>query len=315
MSTTPPPSPWLLTSSERLYRSLLQLYPRDFRRTYQREMLITFHSYVSDTLQAAGPGGLLRMWSLVLYDLLTTTFVEHYRSAIQAIRQLSGLEQESFMTNLLLHLDVGAQTDIGQKRLTNEDSMLSVLPSDPDIMQQRGALFIVADGLGGHAKGEEASKLITEEVNILYYANQGPDLNTTLLHAVEQANRILVEQNTSEGRTVEIMGTTCIAAVLHNETAYIANVGDSRAYLIHEGEIKQVTLDHSFVVEQIREGKITPEEAKTHPQRNVITRCMGVPEVAVDLFTEHISHGDTLVLCSDGITGNEPESPVHSWQG
>lgn len=297
------PNSWLLTISERLYSSLLLLYPKDFRSDYQQEMICTFRDYAHDTIQQAGKPGLLRMWSIVLSDLLITTCIENYRSCMQTIRMFIGLEKESIMVSPILHLDFGSQTDIGLKRANNEDTMISVLPADPQVMQQRGALFIVADGLGGQSKGEVASDMVVNEVKKLYYADLTNPIETALLNAVKQANTLLYDYQTGKDDTHESMGTTCIAAVLHNDSAYIANVGDSRAYIVHQDTIRQISLDHSWVAEQINAGKMTPEEALTHPQRNIITRCVGTkPEVEVDIFTEHVSDGDTLVLCTDGLS-------------
>jgi serine/threonine protein phosphatase PrpC len=293
------PNSWLLTVSERLYASLLHLYPQDFRRSYQQEMIYTFRDYAHDTIQRAGAPGLLRMWSIVFSDLLLTTCMENYRSCMQTIRMFMGLEKESIMVSPLLQLDFGSLTDIGLKRANNEDTMVSVLPTDPQVMQQRGALFIVADGMGGHSKGEVASDMIVNEVKKLYYADLTNDIETALLNAIKQANELLFA---SQGDTNESMGTTCIAAVLHHDNAYIANIGDSRAYIVHQASIKQISRDHSWVAEQVSAGKLTPEEALIHPQRNVITRCIGTKsEVEIDLFTEQVAHGDTLVLCTDGL--------------
>jgi len=305
------PDTWMLAISERLYRSLLLLYPKDFRRSYQQEMVLTFRDYAHDTIKQAGKTGLLRMWSIVLYDLLITTSMENYRSCMQAMKQFIGLEKESIMAYPLLHLDIGSLTDIGLKRSNNEDTMISVLPSDPQVMQQRGALFIVADGMGGHTKGEVASNLIVNEIKKLYYANREDDIETSLLNAIKQANAVLFGQQPSNEDSNTMMGTTCIAAVLHNETAYIANVGDSRAYIIHQGALRLVSQDHSWVQEQVRAGKLTQEEALTHPQRNVITRCMGThSEVEIDMFAESVSHGDTIVLCTDGLSGVVAENEI-----
>src|ERR1700753_145363 len=127
----------MLAVSERLYRSLLLLYPKDFRRSYQQEMVLTFRDYARNTIQEAGKPGLLRMWSNILYDLLITSCKENYHSCMQIIKKSIGLEKESIVAYPLLHLDIGSLTDIGLKRSNNEDTMVSILPSDPQVMQQR----------------------------------------------------------------------------------------------------------------------------------------------------------------------------------
>lgn len=202
-----------------------------------------------------------------------------------------------------LHLTVALRTDTGRKRSLNEDSMLSTVPEDPHVLRERGALFIVADGLGGHARGEVASNMIINEVNRLYYEDKSEDedIAQSLKRAITQANLELFKRAIQEGSD---MGTTCVACVIHGEHAYIANVGDSRAYLIRGGTAQQVTHDHSWVAEQVRFGLITEEQARVHPQRNVILRSLGIdPAVQIDLFTEPLQDGDTLLLCSDGLSG------------
>src|SRR5947209_19499762 len=100
------------------------------------------------------------------------------------------------------------------------------------------------------------------------------------------------------------MGTTCVAAVLRGSTAYVANVGDSRAYLVHKGQVRQVSQDHSWVEEQVRAGLLTQDQARSHAQRNVITRSLGTnAEVEIDIFAEPLDENDSLLLCSDGLSG------------
>src|SRR5260370_9137339 len=98
------------------------------------------------------------------------------------------------------------------------------------------------------------------------------------------------------------MGTTCVAAVLQGDTVYVANVGDSRAYFVRDGQIMQISQDHSIVAEEIRAGLITKDQARGHPQHNVLTRCLGNSEVEIDIFTEHVGEGDLFVLCTYGLS-------------
>ncbi len=175
-----------------------------------------------------------------------------------------------------LFYEVGLCTDTGRKRVNNEDNMISVLPEDPQVMAWKGALLIVADGLGGHDKGEVASEMVVNEVSKLYYEDdESNDAPSSLLKAIQQANASVYNGSIAGGMSERVMGTTCIVALLLGERAYIANVGDSRAYLVRVGKIRQVSLDHSWVAEQVRAGILTPEQARGHIQRNVITRCMG----------------------------------------
>jgi serine/threonine protein phosphatase PrpC len=133
-----------------------------------------------------------------------------------------------------LRLDVAQLTDVGRKRPHNEDNMAYVIPKDPQVMARKGALFIVADGMGGHAAGEVASEIAVDTVSYSYYQDDSEDVATSLLHAIKRANS-LIHQRAAENMLRSGMGTTCVAAVLRGNVAHIANVGDSRAYLMHVG--------------------------------------------------------------------------------
>ena len=209
------------------------------------------------------------------------------------------------MLDKLLHIEVALCTDTGRRRSINEDSMISVVPEDPDVFARKGALFVVADGLGGHEKGEVASQLAVEKVQTSYYEDEDEDIATSLVNAIHSANAAICQQSHDDDSFVFFgMGSTCIAAVIHGSIAYIANVGDSRAYLIRNGEAEQISQDHSWVAEQVRAGILTEEQARVHERRNVITRCLGSRgEIEVDLFTIDVQAGDALVLCSDGLCG------------
>lgn len=203
----------------------------------------------------------------------------------------------------LLRLDVAQLTDVGRKREHNEDNMAYVIPKDPMVMMHKGSLFIVADGMGGHAAGEVASEIAVDTVSNTYYQDDSDDVPATLLNSIRRANAA-IHQRAAENMLRSGMGTTCVAAVLRGGMAYVANVGDSRAYLIRKSRIRQVSQDHSWVAEQVRAGLLTEEQARTHAQRNVITRSLGTqPDVEIDLFREVLEDGDTLLLCSDGLSG------------
>lgn len=183
---------------------------------------------------------------------------------------------------------VGSRTDIGCVRDHNEDSLVVTPP-----------LFVVADGMGGHAAGEVASEIA---VNVI--AKEAPttiDANG-LAQAVEAANReVLLASHDGRGR--EGMGTTVTAAILEGERLLVAQVGDSRAYLFHNGKLQQITRDHSLMADLIEAGKITPEEARVHPQRSVITRALGSdPLMRPDIYEIDVATGDKLLLCSDGLS-------------
>ncbi len=219
-------------------------------------------------------------------------------------------ERSDGQTTDLLYVNVAQRTDVGRKRFHNEDSVAHIVPKDPAMLAKKGALFIVADGMGGHAAGEVASEIAVSTVCNMYYLDPGEEVAPALMRAVQGANAIIY-QRASENTSQQGMGTTCVAAVLQGATVYIANVGDSRAYLVRRGQVRQVSQDHSWVAEQVRAGLLTSEQASTHAMRNMITRSLGFyPVVNVDIFVEPVIEGDTLVLCSDGLSGMVSDSEI-----
>ncbi len=216
------------------------------------------------------------------------------------------------MANKQLRLDVAQLTDVGRRREHNEDNMAYVIPKDPEVMAKKGALFIVADGMGGHAAGEVASEIAVDTVSNVYYQDDSDDVATSLLHAIKRANT-LIHQRAAENMLRSGMGTTCVAAVLRGNMAYVANVGDSRAYLIRGNLINQISQDHSWVAEQVRAGLLTEDQARTHAQRNVITRSLGTQsDVEIDVFSEPLEEGDRLILCTDGLSGLVSEEEMRN---
>ncbi|WP_165044009.1 Stp1/IreP family PP2C-type Ser/Thr phosphatase [Adlercreutzia sp. ZJ138] len=183
----------------------------------------------------------------------------------------------------------GSRTDIGCVRDHNEDSLIVAPP-----------LYVVADGMGGHAAGEVASEIAVDVISRL--APEHPD-GEALAFAVEEANRAII-QAASEGQGRAGMGTTCTAAMMEGERLVIAQVGDSRAYLLHNGKLQQITRDHSLMADMIESGQITPEEARVHPRRSVITRALGSDaNMCADIYEINVKTGDRLLLCSDGLSG------------
>lgn len=183
----------------------------------------------------------------------------------------------------------GSRTEIGNVREHNEDS-LTVLPP----------LFAVADGMGGHEAGEIASEITINTLNDL--APQSADAEA-LARAVVAANLNVIKAP-SQGVGREGMGTTLTAAILEKERLVIAQVGDSRAYLLHNGSLQQLTRDHSLMADMIEAGQLTEAEARVHPNRSVITRAIGSdPHMQPDLYEFNVETGDRLLLCSDGICG------------
>jgi protein phosphatase len=202
-------------------------------------------------------------------------------------------------------VEVKAATDLGLKRAQNEDSHGEWIPEARGERQRRGTLLVVADGMGGSRAGEVASRLAVETVLRLYREAPGEDLLEDLHHAVEAANKVIHRESTARPE-LSGMGTTCTAVVLRGTDAYIAHVGDSRAYLIQDGHIRQLTRDHSLVAQLVREGQLTPDQAKVDPRRNVVTRSVGVGahvEIDADHAPGILRPGDTVLVCSDGLHG------------
>jgi PPM family protein phosphatase len=179
-------------------------------------------------------------------------------------------------------------TDTGRKRRHNEDAYVLHPP-----------LFAVADGMGGAQAGELASRLAAEAVQDEHEETAGVERVTSVIQA---ANRRVYERS-REDTAFSGMGTTLTVALVEDGTVTIGHVGDSRAYMIRDGALEQVTHDHSLVAELVRSGKLTQEEAEHHPQRSVITRALGTdPDVDVDTYSIEAQPGDLFMLCSDGLT-------------
>jgi len=202
-----------------------------------------------------------------------------------------------------MNLEVATLTDTGRARPHNEDNVDYHVPQDPRLMDTKGAIYLVADGMGGHQAGEVASREAIKLAIDQYYSDLTHDVGASLVRAYKAANRMIYDEAQSDPSKTG-MGTTLVAAVIIGSKVYVANVGDSRAYFIGQGRIAQITEDHSWVQEQIHAGLLTREQARTHPQRNVVTRALGSkPSVEVDLFEGQLAEGDALLLCSDGMSG------------
>ena len=189
------------------------------------------------------------------------------------------------------------RTDVGVVRSGNEDNYLML----PD----RG-LFIVADGMGGHAAGEVASemavRIIAKELGDSRPKGDA-GLAERMRVAIQRANAAIFERTLTE-HDKRGMGTTATAIVLHGPRYLIGQVGDSRAYVLRSGRLSQLTKDHSYVQEQVDAGYLTPAQARTHPYSNVITRCVGAnDDVSPDVYVGALHAGDTYLLASDGLTG------------
>ena len=205
-----------------------------------------------------------------------------------------------------VQVQVYSATDIGLRRANNEDRCVSFEGKDsPGVAD---AVMIVADGMGGQAHGEVASEMAVEGI-IRRLADHPKDKTLPTGGYVELLGQVFEEVNAeiyleSQGDTYRGMGTTATAAVVTGTRVHIAHLGDSRAYLLRDGELSQLTRDHSWVVEIVEAGNLTLEQARVHPNRNVITQAMGInAEPAVQTKTLDLRDGDLLLLCSDGLHG------------
>ena len=205
-------------------------------------------------------------------------------------------------------------THVGRQRQHNEDSFL---------VEDEAKLYLVADGMGGHAAGEIASRIAIDSISefILHtkeddgtwphaYDEQFRRTTNRLMAAVRMANTRVLEAMRKDAR-LRGMGTTVVACMADGATMSFAHVGDSRAYLIREKQLSRITNDHSWVFEQVQAGMLTEAEAEKHPLRNVITRALGgALQVNPDASEIEIRSGDLYLLCSDGLTGMVPEEEI-----
>lgn len=190
-----------------------------------------------------------------------------------------------------------SKVDVGRTREVNQDF---VYVSDKPIGNLPN-LLVVADGMGGHRAGDFASRFVVESLkeDIARSTEDGPE--ATIRKAIESANHRLIEVAKQDVR-LEGMGTTLVVATIIEHTLYFANIGDSRLYLLNES-IKQLSKDHSFVQEMVRLGGINAEEAKHHPDKNIITRAVGAKKnVEIDFFEFRIRKGDIILMCTDGLS-------------
>lgn len=198
-----------------------------------------------------------------------------------------------------MKLTYAAKTDVGMIRSGNEDNFAV------EANATRG-IFIVADGMGGHAAGEVASEMavqiVIREVKDVHSVTDG-SATKTLGEALKHANRAIHDRTITEVDK-QGMGTTASVLLLADARYLIGQVGDSRVYLLRDGALKQLTKDHSYVQEQVDLGNLTPEQARYHPYSNVITRCVGAsPEVEPDMYAGEAKTGDVFLVASDGLTG------------
>lgn len=196
-------------------------------------------------------------------------------------------------------------SDIGRRRSRNEDSV--------GVFENRAgtAFLILADGLGGYQGGEVASGMAVDHLGYLFSQtdiDSEDEAREWLEGRIADENSVIIARS-RQYSDLEGMGTTIVCAIVLSSVCLIAHLGDSRAYLLHDGELRQVTEDHSLVNELVRRGEISEDEARHHPQKNIVTRTLGISEnVTLDFDRLELGKGDRLMLCSDGLTNmvNDP---------
>src|SRR5438067_12935927 len=203
------------------------------------------------------------------------------------------------------------KTDVGKVRAENQDFGMLTTSQEEARSQAGGRLLIVADGMGGHRGGATASRLAAETVKRQYLDSETGDPAAALREALTRANA-RIHSEAQSNADLRGMGTTTSALVLRDDRAWFAHVGDSRIYRVRDGEIEQLTEDHSLVASMVREGLLTTKEAENHPRRNVLQRSMGVAEeVEIDVRGPFdLQVGDVFILCSDGLHGVVKEDEI-----
>jgi len=209
-------------------------------------------------------------------------------------------------------IEVSSQSDIGCLRQSNEDCFGYWEPEDDGQFLCKGRLAVVADGMGGYEGGQEASRLAVETLVAVYRDFGGDDPQQALVKALQAAHE-QIRQYSFAHPELWGMGTTCTAAAIVHDALYYAHVGDTRLYLIRGGQITRITRDHSYVGRLVEAGMISPEEAETHPQRNILTAALGTnADFIMDSRgqPEPLRPEDVLLICSDGLWGQVRDAEI-----
>jgi protein phosphatase len=211
---------------------------------------------------------------------------------------------------LRLTLTLAAKTDLGRVREHNEDKFDFHMPTETAVLAARGAVFMVCDGMGGHAAGQIASEIAAKTFLDVYYRHPADDPAQAAYAGVAGANRLVLDV-ARMAPTRSGMGTTLTALALVQDRAIVAHVGDSRLYRLREGALDRLTDDHTWVEDAVRNGILTADEAAVHPRRNVLTRAIGIDAaLEIDVASHAIEPGDLFLLCTDGLTGHVGEAMI-----
>ena len=284
--------PQILDALEREFsgRAILfmgcDLKDRDFRHLYYSLVPRLGEAGLAYALQMGLAAPLAHYWAARGLTVIEADAVEFLERVAESIPAETVEEGPSEPLLEPLKLQVAQLTVTGRSHRINEDRLEVCMPSALQLIDKRGNLFIVADGMGGHNAGEIASRLAADTIVEEYYANTAEDIPASLTRAIEAANRAIYQQ--AGGNPAQRgMGTTVVAAAVRGRELHVANVGNSRAYLVHDKTIDQITLDHTL----------------SPPQNHILTRALGPDrQVEVDIFQRKLGQGDIIVLCSDGLT-------------
>ncbi len=231
--------------------------------------------------------------------------------SLQQTRACSSAGRDTTPMRWEQKVEHSADSDTGLRRKNNQDSFTVQFSSDAEEWQRRGHLFIVADGMGGHAVGDLASKMAVDSIPLTYFKSRCDGVDQALTEAIHKANADIYQCG-MENRDFNRMGTTCVALVLGEDGAVVGHVGDSRCYRVRADRIEQLTFDHSLEWELQRAGRLKPGEAFLPEAKHVITRSLG-PEPSAEVEIDgpfQVFPGDRFVLCSDGLTGHVPDSEI-----
>ena len=209
---------------------------------------------------------------------------------------------------------IGMLTDVGKVRTIDEDSILAAdLSFGVNSKSSKFLLLAVADGMGGHAKGEEASKIALNAIvrTVIPELFNDTPFTELLEKGIQNANQDILDYSAKHPESSG-MGTTSVCAVVKGNKVHLANVGDSRAYVVSDDEIRGVTKDHSYVQALVDEGKITQAEAREHPKKNIITKAVGIsPSIEADKSILTLGSDESLLLCCDGVIAHLPDEDIH----
>lgn len=199
-------------------------------------------------------------------------------------------------------IEIAVKSDVGKERTENQDHFGVYQPAEPEVARVKGSLVVVADGMGGHSGGKIASETAVNAILEAFKKSQHRSMRELLNESVQAANDAVRTKQREDVR-IHDAGTTCVALMIRGSLAVVAHLGDSRCYLFRNDKVERVTRDHTYLNELIDLGILTPEQAQGHPDRNIITRCVGMStKLEIEFNRRELKNGDVLLMCSDGLS-------------